>query len=62
MTLKRKLRILGACPEAIAWVGDRDLPTTWAEWGWEDIEAALTAQGFLPLVPIEGPAWDEEQS
>ena len=31
MTLARQLRALDACAEAIAWVGDRDLPTAWAE-------------------------------
>lgn len=31
MTLHDQLVRLGACPEAVRWVGDRDLATAWAE-------------------------------
>ena len=31
MTLKRQLKALGACTDAVEWVADRDLLTAWAE-------------------------------
>lgn len=29
--IRESLKKLGACPEAVQWVGERDLPTAWAE-------------------------------
>src|SRR5579863_714630 len=31
MTLKKLLASLGACQEAVQWIGERDLKTAWAE-------------------------------
>src|SRR5271154_5536938 len=31
MSLKSKLKALGACEEAVEWVGDRQLSTAWSE-------------------------------